>query len=687
VDYLSKRGGEFTERLPRVLKEAVTRHHASTTGSMAASAEASALFRQMADSAPVMVWGSGPDGGCTYFNQPWLEFTGRALEEELGDRWADGVHPEDLARCLAVYQGALAARQPFAMEYRLRRYDGAYRCILDKGAPRLAPDGSLLGYLGCCTDITEVRQALEVSREQDAMLQAIFHSLSSHVVVIDAQGTITFASRAWDDFFRANAPVAKGVDAPAMNHAGIGANYLAVCEKAAGEGGEPRAREALDGIRAVLSGDRDRFEMQYPCPSPWESRWFLMQVSAMPLGHGGAVISHTEITAIKQAEYERLSAIEAMRESLALLGASEERNRAILAAVPDLLFVQDSDGTYRDYYARDPGMLLAPPEAFLGRNMRDLLPPGLAEVFLEKFDDAFQRDEPSVLEYVLPIGGEERHYEARMVRCNVDQVLSVVRDVTDRWNTVEALRQSEAALRQSEAALRRSNRRSRDLAGQLILAQEEERRRISRELHDNLNQKVALLALAVNRIRRARPGRPHDPDLDAALDELRARAAELSEDVRRLSHDLHPPALEYAGLGAALEAHCAEFSQATGVRVALAADLGGDHGDNMTNALPSDIALCLYRIAQEALGNVARHARANRVEVALQVAEGAAHLRVTDRGKGFDYEETRRHNRGLGLRSMEERVRQFEGEIAFDATPGRGTELRVMLPLRTADSG
>jgi len=686
ADYLPKRG-DLIGRLPRVLEEAAVRHRASAAGRRASSAEAAALFRQMADSAPLMVWGSGPDGGCTYFNQPWLDFTGRALEEEIGDGWADGVHPDDLARCLAVYHGALAARRPFTMEYRLRRHDGAYRWLLDKGAPRLAPDGSLLGFLGCGTDITEAREILEASRERDEMLQAIFHSLTSHVVVIDAHGAITFASRAWNDFFRANAPVVGGTDALEVSRVGIGANYLDVCEKAAREGSEPRAKEALDGIRAVLSGDRDGFEMPYPCPSPWESRWFLMQVSAMPLGHGGAVISHTDITAIKQAEYERLSAVEAMRESLALLGASEERNRAILSAVPDLLFVQDGDGTYRDYYARDPRMLLVPSEAFLGRNMRDILPPDLAEDFLEKFDAVIRRDEPAVVEYALPIGGEGRHFEARLVRCNTHQVLSVVRDVTDRWNTVEALRQSEAALRQSEAALRRSNRRSRDLAGQLILAQEEERRRISRELHDNLNQKVALFALAVDRIRQARAGVPHDPAQDAMLNELRARATELSEDVRRISHDLHPPSLEYAGLGAALEAHCEEFSRATGVRVVLAADLGGDHGGDTTTALPPDVALCLYRIAQEALGNVARHARADRVEVALRVAGGAARLRVTDRGAGFDYEEARRHNRGLGLLSMEERIRQFEGEIAFDAAPGRGTELRVMIPLRTTDGG
>ncbi len=118
-------------------------------------------FLLMANSAPVMIWQSGPDKLCTFFNEPWLAFTGRALDQELGNGWADGVHPEDLDHCLKVYTEAFDARQPFTMEYRLRRHDGEYRWIEDCGVPRYDAQARFLGYIGSCIDITVPRAAKE----------------------------------------------------------------------------------------------------------------------------------------------------------------------------------------------------------------------------------------------------------------------------------------------------------------------------------------------------------------------------------------------------------------------------------------------------------------------------------------------------------------------------------------------
>jgi PAS domain S-box-containing protein len=125
--------------------------------------ESEERFRAMADSAPILMWMSGADKACTGFNRGWLEFTGRTMEQELGDGWAVGVHPEDLQKCLQVYVTSFDARQPFKMEYRLRRHDGEYRWIQDTGAPRFLPDGSFAGYIGCCVDIHD-RRELEITR-------------------------------------------------------------------------------------------------------------------------------------------------------------------------------------------------------------------------------------------------------------------------------------------------------------------------------------------------------------------------------------------------------------------------------------------------------------------------------------------------------------------------------------------
>jgi PAS domain S-box-containing protein len=125
--------------------------------------ESEERFRTMADGAPIMMWLAGVDKLCTDFNRGWLAFTGRSIEEEVGNGWASGVHPDDLQRCMKVYIDAFDARVPFTMEYRLRRYDGQYHWISDAGSPRFLADGTFAGYIGCCLDIHD-RKEMELSR-------------------------------------------------------------------------------------------------------------------------------------------------------------------------------------------------------------------------------------------------------------------------------------------------------------------------------------------------------------------------------------------------------------------------------------------------------------------------------------------------------------------------------------------
>jgi PAS domain S-box-containing protein len=121
--------------------------------------ESEARFRIVADAAPVLIWMAGPDKLCDWFNRPWLAFTGRTLEQEAGNGWLEGVHPDDLDGFLETYAAAFDARQPFSLEYRLRHHDGEYRWLLDNGTPRFGPGGELSGYIGSGFDITDRRQA------------------------------------------------------------------------------------------------------------------------------------------------------------------------------------------------------------------------------------------------------------------------------------------------------------------------------------------------------------------------------------------------------------------------------------------------------------------------------------------------------------------------------------------------
>ena len=137
-------------------------------------------FRELADNAPVMIWRAGPDKLCDWFNRPWLHFRGRALEQEVGYGWCEGLHPDDQQSAVSTYEGAFDARQPFTMSYRLRRHDGEYRWLLDTGAP-YERDGVFAGYFGSCIDISEHR---EREAHQRMLLDELQHRVKNNLQLI-----------------------------------------------------------------------------------------------------------------------------------------------------------------------------------------------------------------------------------------------------------------------------------------------------------------------------------------------------------------------------------------------------------------------------------------------------------------------------------------------------------------------
>jgi PAS domain S-box-containing protein len=166
----------------------------------AALRESELRFRTTANAAPVLIWMSGPDKRCTWFNQRWLDFVGRAIEQELGDGWCDNLHPADFDRVLDTYHAAFDARRSYEMEFRLQRDDGAWRWLLERGTPNIGPGGEFEGFIGTCIDITEHRETVEALRESRARFKTLTESLPQMIWTCTRDGYTDYMSRQWLDY-------------------------------------------------------------------------------------------------------------------------------------------------------------------------------------------------------------------------------------------------------------------------------------------------------------------------------------------------------------------------------------------------------------------------------------------------------------------------------------------------------
>jgi signal transduction histidine kinase len=236
-------------------------------------------------------------------------------------------------------------------------------------------------------------------------------------------------------------------------------------------------------------------------------------------------------------------------------------------------------------------------------------------------------------------------------------------------NSLAQMLKSALDRRQAEEALKESERRVRDLAGRLILAQEEERMRIARELHDDVLQRLAGLSLGINKLK-ARFGA--SLPVTESLSELQANAQSASEVIRHLSHDLHPAILTHTDLFSALRSYCEEFQNSTGIRTILGMEGSPD--------LSSQFSLNLYRIAQEALRNIAKHSGSVEATVSVVIDAAEFCIRISDRGRGFIVKDAYKSG-GLGLSSMEERAHLLRGTLSIESDPGKGTSILLRAPL------
>jgi signal transduction histidine kinase len=251
-----------------------------------------------------------------------------------------------------------------------------------------------------------------------------------------------------------------------------------------------------------------------------------------------------------------------------------------------------------------------------------------------------------------------------------DDLIQRLRLVGEIFTNALARKRGDEALRAREQSLRQTREGLHKLAAKLLHAQEEERRRIAREMHDDWTQRLALLSIDIAKLEKllgaSEMARP-------LLRMMQEQLVSLSEDVHALSRQLHPSILDDLGLVEALRSECASFSRREGIAVVY-------RPEEVPTTLPKGVALCVYRVAQEALRNLAKHAAVNEAWVSLLATGTELLLRVQDKGVGFDPAEG--HSQpGLGLSSMEERVRLIQAKLSVTSAPGQGTTVEVRVPL------
>ena len=354
----------------------------------------------------------------------------------------------------------------------------------------------------------------------------------------------------------------------------------------------------------------------------------------------------------KKAESEMVLSNNRLRES-------EERFRLVANTAPVLIWMSDPD-KLRNYF-NQPWLEFTgrPIEAELGNGWAKGVHPEDLRDCMDTYVNAFERRESFKMQYRLRRNdGEYRWvFDIGMPRFDPNGsfagYIGSCIDVTERKRAEEALA---------------------GLSSQLIEAQEEERKRIARELHDDYNQRLAMLALDLENVAE----QIGDSSADAAqqLQEFYERVSELGADLHSLSHRLHSSTLESLGLVAGVSAFCKEFAQQQGIHVDFA-------HENVPHGIPEDAALCIFRVAQEGLRNIKRHSGADRAEVRLEGLEEKLHLSVTDPGRGFDVN-MRSPQNGIGIRSMKERVRSMGGHLEVRSRPMAGTRIDVWLPFKAA---
>ena len=588
------------------------------------------LFRQVADTLPLLVWISGTDKRRTYFNKPWLDFTGRPLEDEIGDGFV-GVHTADRQHCLDTYVWAFDRREPFMMEYRLRRYDGEYRWVLDNAKPLFDAQGAFAGYIGACFDVTEFRRAeAERNLANDRLRLAMEAGRS-----VGWERDLETDRGTWFGDLSI-------FGMPSNIHVGHADDFRRLVH--------PEDRELM------LKSVSDALSRRSPYTTEFRLLW--------PNGTVRWLSARGQFYYSRDGEAQRTLGVAVDITDRKEVEESLHRKERELAEAQRLAGVGSwqwdrhtdtvvwSEELYR-IAGRDPGLPAVSyeehPQLYPGESWDRLQ--GAVQTAL---------DTGVPYELVLKMAradGTHRWVTARgeVQRDSTGSIVGLrgtVQDVTERKRAEEALS---------------------SVSGRLIEAQETERARIARDLHDDIGQRLAMLAMAEAELKGLLPDSAGD-EARGCLEALQTQTGEIIADVQTLSRELHPPRLQHLGFMPAMRGFCEELARQKSAEIDFRCE-------NAPGNLPADVSLCLFRVLQEALHDALRHSGVRAFDVHLRATGNTIDLAVRDGGAGFDIRDVNQ-GLGLGLTSMKERLKLVGGELFIESQPARGTTILARAPVR-----
>jgi PAS domain S-box-containing protein len=631
------------------------------------------------DNFPTPVWRSGLDAKCNYLNHAWFQFTGRKLEEDLGDGYTQVLHPDDVARVMQEYQAAFHARQPFCIQYRLRRFDGVYRNFLSYGRPYVGVDGNFAGYVGSCYDITESKR----SQDRLETFAILGQRLNSATIVREAAQIISEVADhllGWDAFVFDLYSAESGLTQPVLNIDFIGGRRTEVNQDAAPQQPTARTQRVLRDGGQIILRDVPVFE---PGAVPFgDTARPSASIITVPVRSAERAVGILSIQSYSRNAYDRQAldtmqalavycggALDRIRSATELFG-SEERFRQLAVNIDKVFWLSDLHNTemfyvnpaYQKIWGRTRQSLYAAPSSWL-QAVHPEDQARVREAFKKRkesdtLDLTYRIVRPDgevrwIHDHVFPVPNEDGEFYRRA---------GIAEDITEQKHVEDDMRRSQEQLRA--------------LAARLQAVREEESVRAAREIHDVVGQQLTALNMDLVWLRKRTAKKAKEPDYSSLRQRIESMASlvkSMAKSVQRIASQLRPGVLDDLGLAAALEWQAQEFEKRSGIKCRWKRKA-------RDAALSEGQATAIFRIFQEALSNVARHAHARNVTLDLAQSGAGLVLEIADDGKGFD-EKKLFDRKSLGLLGMRERATFIGANVKTSSAPGKGTTVTVALPL------